>query len=70
MKKKLYISPRSNIVALKSSHAFLLSGSLNGTTVIEDGGSAEQHEITSADVKEQEQYNVWDDDWSEDNNNN
>lgn len=65
MKKQQYISPALQIASLKSSHAFLLSGSLEGNTVIEDGGSAQEHEITSADVKEQIHYNVWEDDWSE-----
>ena len=64
MKKHHYIAPTLYAVTLAHSDAILLTASEDGNTVIEDGGSASDHNISSADVKGQGLYNVWDDDWS------
>lgn len=62
-KREEYIIPTLHVVRLSSLDAILMTGSLNGNTVIGDGGSAKDNGITSADVKDQGSYNVWDDDW-------
>lgn len=62
MKKQAYQAPSIDIVNLSNTDALLLSASQNGTQVIENGGSAQDNGITTADVKGS--YSVWDDDWS------
>lgn len=63
MKKNIYISPKLVVVELNGKDAILMSGSLNGNTVIQNGGSAQENGITSADVKGQGTSGVWDDIW-------
>ena len=48
---------------LTSNEALLITMSQNGGTVIQDGGNASEHGVTTADVKDNS-YSVWDDDWS------
>ena len=63
MKKNQYIAPQMSTYVLTSNKALLITMSQNGETVIQDGGKASEHRVTTADVKDNS-YSVWDDDWS------
>ena len=63
MKKNQYIAPQMSTYVLTSNKALLITMSQNGETVIQDGGKASEHRVTTADVKGNS-FSIWDDDWS------
>jgi hypothetical protein len=63
--KKTYIIPELNITKLAVEN--MIAQSITGTQGADGigvGGSSSGANVTAGNVKDNESYNVWDDDWS------
>lgn len=63
MKKNQYTVPALSVYSFTTLDGLLTTASMNGQTMITDGGKASENNITTADAKASG-YSVWDDDWS------
>lgn len=61
MDRKTYLSPKTESYSIEP--LWLMSASLDGRTVIDDGGTTQDHHVTEADSRTV--YSVWDDEENE-----